>query len=62
MTIPILTFDEFSFGEALEAEGRDVNGFGRAVEDEFDEAGARGRGGLEARAAQPAGEIKTVEP
>ena len=61
-SVAVFAFEQLSLGEAFEAEGGDVHGFGHAVEDEFDEAGTRGGGGLEARAAQPAGEIKTVEP
>ena len=62
MSVSIFAFDQFSFGEAFEAERGDVYGFGCAVEDEFDEAGTRGGGGLEARAAQPTGEVETLQP
>ena len=59
-SIAVFAFEQFSFGETFEAEGGDIHGFGRAIEDKFDEAGARRGGGLEAGAAQPAGEIETV--
>jgi hypothetical protein len=62
MPIPIFAFEQFPFSEAFKAEGRDVHGFGCAVEDKFDQTRARGGGRLEACAAQPAGEIKPVQP
>ena len=55
MSISIFSLKQLSFGEALEAEGGDIDGFGGAVQDELDQAGARGGGGLEAGAAQSAG-------
>lgn len=51
MTVPVLPFEQFTFGEALKTEGRDIYSAGRAVEDELDEAGACRGGGLEAGAA-----------
>ena len=62
MPIPVFAFEQLPFGEATKSKRRDVHGFGRAIEDEFDKARARGGGGLEACAAQPAGEIKPVQP
>src|SRR3989304_4455001 len=62
VAVCVFAVEELSFGEASKAEGGDVHGFGRAVEDEFGEAGARSGGGLEAGAAQAAGEIETVGP
>jgi hypothetical protein len=60
--IPVFAFDQLSLGEAFEAEGSDVHGFGRAVQDQLDQAGAcRGRG-LETGPAQPAGQVETVQP
>ena len=61
MPVSVFAFDQFTFGEAFEAEGRDVHGFGCAIEDQLHQTGARGGGGLEACAAQPAGEIETVQ-
>ena len=62
MPVPVFAFDQLPLGKAFEAEGTDVYGFGRAVEDELHKAGTRGGGGLETGAAQPAGEIETVQP
>src|SRR5687768_7906051 len=62
MPVPVFAFNQFALGEAFEAEGSDVHGFGCAVEDEVDQAGARGGGGLEACTAQSTGEIETVQP
>ena len=61
MSVSILAFDQLSLSEAFEAEGGDVYGFGRAVENELHQAGACGGGGLEAGTAQPAGEIEPVD-
>ena len=61
MSIAVFAFEQLPCGEAFKAEGRDVHGFGRAVENEFDQANARDRGSLEACAAQSADEIKPVQ-
>ncbi len=61
MPVPVFAFDQFPFGEAFEAEGRDVHGPERAVEDQLDQTGARRGRGLETCAAQPAGEIEAVQ-
>lgn len=55
MPVPIFPLQQPSFGKTLEAEGGDIDGFGGAIQDELDQAGARGGGGLEAGAAQTAG-------
>ena len=60
VSVGVFAFEQFPFHETFKAEGSDVYGFGFAVEDELDQAGARGGGGLEAGAAQPAGQIETV--
>jgi hypothetical protein len=60
VTIPIFTFQQLPIGEATESKWRDIHGFGRAIENQLDQTRARGGGGLEARAAQAAGEIETV--
>lgn len=58
MPIPKLSLQQLSFGEATESKRRDVHRFGRAIENQFHHAGARGGRGFESRAAQPASEIK----
>ena len=51
MSIPVFALKELPFGEAFKTEGRDVHCLWGAVKDEFDEAGPRSGGGLEAGAA-----------
>ena len=61
MPVPVFAFDQVSFGEAFEAEGCDVYSLGNTIQDQLYKAGARRRGGLEACAAQPAGEVEAVQ-
>ena len=60
MTVAIFAFQQLPFGEATESKRRYIHSFWRAIENQLNQTCARGWGGLEARAAQTAGEIETV--
>jgi hypothetical protein len=48
MTIPILAFQQFAFSETLKTERSHIHCSGFTIEHPLNQAGACGRGGLEA--------------
>ena len=62
MTVAVFAFQQLPFSEASKSKWRNVHGFGCAIQDQLRQTCTRGRRGLEARAAQPTGEIKPVQP
>src|SRR5687768_878522 len=60
MTVAVFAFEQLAFGEASKSKWRDVHGFGRAIQNQLHQTCARSGGGLEACAAQAAGEIETI--
>ena len=61
MPIPVFAFEQLPIGEATESKRCDIYSFGCSIQNQLHHARARRGRGLEACAAQPAGEIKAAE-